>query len=348
MNFPLSPTAHRVTPRLSLDECYAVCQRISRRSGSSFIYSFALLPREQRRAMYALYAWLRQVDDMFDDPPRGATSSAIDKLGLVDRQVSTTQSADRLPELPDFCPKRGTTLSWLVAEQSPLTPPRLADLTGARDALESALRGENPDPVHRALAHTAQCYQIPVEYFLAVLRATAMDVTGRRYATWDELCEYLHGVAVVVGWMCLCIWRAHAPAALPSAAACGRAFQLTNILRDWHEDALLGRLYLPLEFFTQAGYDLQGNITEKAAALRALLRLGCDRAEQEFAEARSLLTHLDRPARKMYSAMHSSYAAILTKVRQGIATLRTEPVRLSRWDKLRIAARCWLWDQPHG
>jgi phytoene synthase len=47
---------------------YAHCRRIARRSGSSFYYSFLLLPKRKRMAMCALYAFLRRTDDLADGP----------------------------------------------------------------------------------------------------------------------------------------------------------------------------------------------------------------------------------------------------------------------------------------
>jgi phytoene synthase len=43
------------------------CQQKAARSGSSFYYSFLFLPRERRRAITALYAFCREVDDIVDD-----------------------------------------------------------------------------------------------------------------------------------------------------------------------------------------------------------------------------------------------------------------------------------------
>ena len=49
-------------------ESYADCRRIARRSASSFFLSFLLLPKPQRNAMCALYAFLRYTDDIADNP----------------------------------------------------------------------------------------------------------------------------------------------------------------------------------------------------------------------------------------------------------------------------------------
>ena len=45
------------------------CQEKSAQSGSSFYYSFLFLPASQRRAIQALYAFCRVVDDIVDDCP---------------------------------------------------------------------------------------------------------------------------------------------------------------------------------------------------------------------------------------------------------------------------------------
>ncbi len=43
------------------------CRRKAAASGSSFYYSFLFLPRDQRRAITALYAFCREVDDVVDE-----------------------------------------------------------------------------------------------------------------------------------------------------------------------------------------------------------------------------------------------------------------------------------------
>jgi phytoene synthase len=44
------------------------CQQKAAQSGSSFYYSFLFLPAERRRAITALYAFCREVDDAVDEP----------------------------------------------------------------------------------------------------------------------------------------------------------------------------------------------------------------------------------------------------------------------------------------
>jgi 15-cis-phytoene synthase len=51
----------------SLDADYERCAQITRRSRSSFYYAFILLPPDRRRALYAVYAFCRFIDDIADD-----------------------------------------------------------------------------------------------------------------------------------------------------------------------------------------------------------------------------------------------------------------------------------------
>jgi len=52
------------------------CQTKAAQSGSSFYYSFLFLPEERRRAITALYAFCREVDDVVDDCTDPATARA--------------------------------------------------------------------------------------------------------------------------------------------------------------------------------------------------------------------------------------------------------------------------------
>ena len=62
----------------SVEQSYAACSEISRAAGSNFYYTFFLLPRSQRRAMHALYAYLRRTDDLADAPlPAAERRSAL-------------------------------------------------------------------------------------------------------------------------------------------------------------------------------------------------------------------------------------------------------------------------------
>ncbi|VAX40874.1 Phytoene synthase [hydrothermal vent metagenome] len=51
----------------SLTESYTYCTALTKRTAGNFYYSFLTLSRERRRDMCALYAFMRQCDDLGDD-----------------------------------------------------------------------------------------------------------------------------------------------------------------------------------------------------------------------------------------------------------------------------------------
>jgi 15-cis-phytoene synthase len=60
-----------------LDQSYRYCLRVARSRAKNFYYSFLLLSAQQRKAMCAIYAFMRYCDDLSDEP--GATREPIDR-----------------------------------------------------------------------------------------------------------------------------------------------------------------------------------------------------------------------------------------------------------------------------
>ena len=56
----------RSRPMSSVDEAYAEVQRVTRARAKNFAYGIMVLPREKRRAIAAIYAFAREVDDVAD------------------------------------------------------------------------------------------------------------------------------------------------------------------------------------------------------------------------------------------------------------------------------------------
>jgi phytoene synthase len=52
----------------SLEESYRYCRHIARQRAKNFYYSFLLLEKPQRDAMCAIYAFMRECDDLSDEP----------------------------------------------------------------------------------------------------------------------------------------------------------------------------------------------------------------------------------------------------------------------------------------
>ena len=67
-------------PELSDHEITKHVEALVKRSGTSFFWAMRRLPKEKRAAMYSVYAFCREVDDIVDDP--GEESDKVFRLGM--------------------------------------------------------------------------------------------------------------------------------------------------------------------------------------------------------------------------------------------------------------------------
>ena len=51
----------------SLEQALEHCRQITRRQARNFYYGLKLTPEPKRSALYAIYAWMRRIDDIVDD-----------------------------------------------------------------------------------------------------------------------------------------------------------------------------------------------------------------------------------------------------------------------------------------
>lgn len=72
------------------------CQEKAAKSGSSFYYAFLFLPPERRRAITALYAFCREVDDVVDE----AKEESVARLKLAWWRAQVDKLFDGAPEHP--------------------------------------------------------------------------------------------------------------------------------------------------------------------------------------------------------------------------------------------------------
>jgi len=86
---------------MTLDESYAWCERIARRQAKNFYYSFLLLSSPQRRAMCAIYVFMRYCDDLSDDPGVPDRAAAIARWREDLKAALEGHSADH-PVWPAF------------------------------------------------------------------------------------------------------------------------------------------------------------------------------------------------------------------------------------------------------
>lgn len=75
----------------NLEDAYSLAREITREASRSFYLSTILLPRPKRRAIQALYAFLRTTDNIVDDGGAGATLAALEGWRLRSRRAPRDQ-----------------------------------------------------------------------------------------------------------------------------------------------------------------------------------------------------------------------------------------------------------------
>ncbi|MDP3132604.1 MAG: presqualene diphosphate synthase HpnD [Burkholderiaceae bacterium] len=178
-----------------------------------------------------------------------------------------------------------------------------------------AYQGKPSHPVLQALMpHTAP-YAIRQDQLQAVIRGCQMDLEQTRYLDHPALERYCHLVAGVVGEVSAGIFGQTQPETTAYAHTLGQAFQLTNIIRDVGEDALRGRIYLPineLQRFEVKAHDiLQRKHSERFVAL---MRFQAQRAHALYDQALNLLPAADRRSQKPGLMMASIYRTLLREI----------------------------------
>lgn len=106
------------------------------------------------------------------------------------------------------------------------------------------------NPILNSFQHTYHKYDIPHHLVESFMKSMRMDLTKKKYETFDEYREYIYGSADVVGLMCLCVFvngnKEKYEELKESAMALGSAFQKVNFLRDLKADYEdLNRTYFP-------------------------------------------------------------------------------------------------------
>jgi phytoene synthase len=145
-------------------------------------------------------------------------------------------------------------------------------IAGLEALTRSAFAGEAVvDPAFQALQIVVRRHGIPLGMALDHLDGFRMDVDERHYQTVEDLLDYCHHVAGVVGEMMSMVMGVRDAATLQRAADLGLAFQLTNIARDIVPDARVGRVYLPAEWLDDLGMDAADIVTPECRPEVALL-----------------------------------------------------------------------------
>ena len=266
------------------------CQQKAARSGSSFYYAFRFLDPQRRRAIIALYAFCREVDDVVDECREPAVAH--------------------------------TKLDWW------------------REEIGLLFEGRSRHPITQALAPHVETFDLSKEYFEEIIDGMQMDLDYDAYPDFATLSLYCYRAASVVGLLSARIFGFSDRRTLKYAHDLGMALQLTNILRDVHEDAMRGRVYIPLEElerFSVKPEDFRINITRESH--RDLFSFQVARAREYYEKADAHLPAEDRYAQRPGLIMAAIYRALLEEIERDAFRVLEHRVHLTPLRKLWIAWR---------
>ena len=178
-----------------------------------------------------------------------------------------------------------------------------------------AFTSQSAHPVMQALMPHAKTYGIEERHLQAVIEGCQMDLDQTRYLDLAGLQRYCHLVAGVVGEVAARIFGQTDKRTTEYAHTLGQALQLTNIIRDVGEDAMRGRIYLPISELQQ--FDVKAheiNKREYSDRFTALMRFQAERAHSLYDKALGLLPDADRHAQKPGLMMASIYRTLLREI----------------------------------
>ena len=214
-----------------------------------------------------------------------------------------------------------------------------------RREVAQAYGGQAQHPVMHALMPLAPTFGIEARHLLAVIDGCQMDLDQSRYLDYPSLQTYCHLVAGIVGEVSARIFGQTEDQTTAYAHTLGRALQLTNIVRDVGEDAMRGRIYLPineLQRFNVKAHELikrgQGAVEDGfVQRFEALMRFQIERAQATYAEALALLPAADRRAQKPGLMMASIYRTLLNEIAADPQLVLTQRVSLTPLRKFWLA-----------
>jgi phytoene synthase len=175
--------------------------------------------------------------------------------------------------------------------------------------------GRPEHPVMKALMPCAGEFGIEQRQLHAVIEGCEMDLEQTRYLDFPGLEKYCHLVAGVVGEVSAGIFGQTESSTTQYAHKLGLAFQLTNIIRDVGEDALRGRIYLPVNELQQFDVKAHEILNRKYSdRFTALMKFQADRAHRYYDDALALLPAADRRSQKPGLMMASIYRTLLREI----------------------------------
>ena len=307
-----------------LERAYVECEDIARAASSSFFRSFRHLPEPKRRAVNALYAFCRRVDDIVD-------GDWLPEHDLTHLNEATTLRMEQLLSERKVNP--------IFSEKE--HKDRLRALIFFREQLAAIQDGQSmTDPVFVALSDTLRRYPIDVEHLGELINGMEDDLFETTYARFEDLRRYCYRVASTVGLCLIEIYGYSDANARRHAVEMGLFLQLVNVLRDIQEDLGRNRIYLPTEELAKFGLthaDLNDPTLASRPAWQNFMRHYIDHVIANRNNALGLLPLLDKDARRSPRLMCMAYNAILKEAVRRNGDVLSRRLTLNFYRKMQVA-----------
>jgi phytoene synthase len=291
---------------VNADEAYAQCEQITWEQARNFAYGIRLLPPDKRRALAAVYAYARRIDDIGDgDLPAAEKSERLEAARQQVKALVARSKGDQAVTLDDSDPV-------LVA---------LTDVGTRFDAPLEAFE----ELIDGCLADVNQATYETFEDLLYYCRCVAGSI-GR-------LSLGIYGAA-------------HPERQRKLADDLGVALQLTNILRDVREDFLNNRVYLPKEDLDKFGIEFAPYGSPEpfpSEAMQArfanLVEFEANRAREWYGSGLRLLATIDRRSAACTGAMAGIYRRLLERIARNPHAVLEGRMSLPGSEKALVAAQ---------
>ena len=190
--------------------------------------------------------------------------------------------------------------------------------------VNNSFAGNPQHPVMKALMPLSADFGITAQHLQDVIAGCQMDLNQTRYLDFAGLQRYCHLVAGVVGEVAARIFGQSQEETTHYAHQLGLAFQLTNIVRDVGEDALRGRIYLPVNELQQFEVSAKDILERRdSPAFQALMSFQYERAQGLYEKALAALPQADWRSQKPGLMMASIYRTLLVEIQAaGFPVLR--------------------------
>jgi len=211
------------------------------------------------------------------------------------------------------------------------------------EELSACYQGRPRHSVFVALSDTIETFDIPMEPFSDLLRAFKLDQIKSRYRTYEELLDYCRYSANPVGRLVLYLGKYRDAERQELSDKTCTALQLANHWQDVQKDlAQLNRIYLPFEDMERFGYsesDLRAQICDERFV--NLMQLEVERARKLFDEGLKLRDRVSPRMALDIELFGRCGLEILRLIEQADYDVFRRRPTLSKWNGLKLLARCW-------